>query len=63
MVQQLFPVDVDRLVALKELLQKAQWTPAPPVAPSLSRADAERKKTELQIAYLQHRMIQTRGDL
>ena len=63
MVRQLFPVDVVRLVDMKELLQKAQWEPAPPVVTPLSLADADRKKTELQVAYLQHRMLLTRGDL
>ena len=53
---------MERLVAWRALLEKAEWTPAPPPITPLSREAADRRKAELQIAYLQHRMQAERGD-
>jgi hypothetical protein len=54
--------DVDRLVILKALLQKADWSPCPPEVTPLPPADAERRKVELQVCYMQHRMQRERGE-
>ena len=53
---------VERLVAWRALLEKAEWTPSPPPITPLSREAADRRKAELQVAYLQHRMQAERGD-
>ena len=54
---------LDRLRVYQALLGKSDWTPKVfhiiPLAPEVR----DRRIRELQIAYLQHRMIQTRGDL
>lgn len=55
--------NIEKLIALKELLSKAGWKPKTlPITP-LEPAERETVLNRLQSAYLQHRMLQSRGDL
>jgi hypothetical protein len=55
--------NVEKLIALKELLSKAGWEPKTlPITP-LEPAERETVLHRLQSAYLQHRMLRSRGDL
>lgn len=55
--------NIEKLIALKELLSKAGWEPKTlPITP-LEPAERETVLHRLQSAYLQHRMFQSRGDL
>lgn len=55
--------NIDRLTVLKALLSKAGWEPKTlPITP-LEPAERETVLHRLQSAYLQHRMLQSRGDL
>lgn len=55
--------DPDRLTAFKTLLSKTGWEPKTlPITP-LEPKERETVLHRLQSAYLQHRMLRSRGDL
>ena len=63
MIEPIFDTDLERLIAMRALLAKSEWERRyPPITP-LAPADADRRKQELQVAYLQYRLQAVRGEL